>query len=83
MQAEIYTRVYLKHAPSLAEPLGKWDVGKPGGVHFVMPHKRSSWLRSIAVGIGIFVAWFGIGVLFYQESPKEKPPIVTLLTGER
>jgi hypothetical protein len=48
-----------------------------------MPHKRSSWLRSIAVGIGIFVAWFAIGVLFYQESPEDKPPIVTLLTGER
>ena len=37
-----------------------------------MANKRSSWLRSIAVGIGIFVAWFAIGVLFYQESPGDK-----------
>jgi hypothetical protein len=46
-----------------------------------MPRKRSSWLRSIAVGSGIFVAWFAIGVLFYQESLEDKPPIVTLLVG--
>jgi hypothetical protein len=49
---------------------------------FVMPHKRRSWLRSIAVGIAIFVAWFAIAVLFYQESPGDKPPIVSLLTRE-
>jgi hypothetical protein len=35
-----------------------------------MPHKRSSWLRSIAMGSGISVAWFAIGVLIYQESPQ-------------
>jgi uncharacterized membrane protein (DUF441 family) len=47
-----------------------------------MPHKRRSWIRSIAVGIGICVAWFAIRVLFYQESPGDKPHIVSLLTGE-
>jgi hypothetical protein len=47
-----------------------------------MPHKRRSWFRSIAVGIAIFVAWFAIAVLFYQESPEDKPPIVSLLTRE-
>ena len=46
-----------------------------------MPPKRNSWLRTIAVGIGIFVAWFAIGVLFYQKSPEDKQPIVSLLTG--
>ena len=48
-----------------------------------MPHKRSSRVRSIAVGIGIFLAWVAISVLFYQDSPEDKPPIVSLLTGER
>ena len=48
-----------------------------------MPHKRSFGLKSIAVGIGIFVTWFAISVLFYQESPEDTPPIVSLLTRER
>jgi hypothetical protein len=48
-----------------------------------MRHKRSSWLRTVAVGTGVFIAWFAIGVLFYQESPEDKRPIVSLLTGER
>jgi hypothetical protein len=48
-----------------------------------MPHKRGSWLRSITVGVGIFVAWLTICVLLYQDSPGDTPPIVSLLSGER
>ena len=36
-----------------------------------MPHKRSSWIGSIAVFIGTFVAWFAIEVLVHQENPRD------------
>ena len=44
--------------------------------------QRSSRMRSIAAVIGIFLAWFALAVLFYQEDPEDTPTISILLNAK-
>ncbi|WP_164940500.1 hypothetical protein [Bradyrhizobium zhanjiangense] len=48
-----------------------------------MDYQHGSWLRPLAITLGIVAAWFVISVLVYQESPEDKPIIVSLLTGRK
>jgi len=44
------------------------------------PRRGRSWLRTIAISIAVFAAWFALGVLTFQDGPDDKSLIVSLLS---
>ena len=41
------------------------------------PH---AWVRSVLIGLAVFVGWLVVSVATYQESPDDTPVIVALFS---